>query len=414
MNKKAVMVIPADEHCYEPLVYPPLGLLYIAAIFEKHGIETSVFDLRDTNNKIEKIPQADYFCFTATCSQIKQAEEAAQFLKKNRSGIKTFIGGSFVGPHIPYDYKNFDVVVIGPGEGAIDKILKTPEEDWAQFYEGNLLQLDIDDIPFPARHLMPKENIVSDKLWEGYGFGKGPISTTIITSRGCPWKCAFCANIPQKVKYRSVENIVREIEEIKKIYGCTNFRFIDDNFIMNKKRLKKLCPALEKLNIQFRCSGRSDLVDEKTCKLLKQAGCCEIGFGVETADDNILKLLKKGETVKDHKKAIKIAKKSGLKTKVFMMSGLPEETWETIEKNKKFIEETAPDKFINTLFTPYPGCEIFNKPQKFFIDILDKEMVNYYQVYPARSVIKTNKASREELGLHFEEMISFLRKFQKE
>jgi radical SAM superfamily enzyme YgiQ (UPF0313 family) len=222
-----------------------------------------------------------------------------------------------------------------------------------------------------------------------------------------------CANIPQKVRFRSADNIIEEIKLIINEYDCKNFRFIDDNFIMNEKRLIELLSKLKQLDIKFRCGGRSNLVTDNICELLTQAGCEEIGLGIESADNNILKLLNKNETVEDHKKAIKTARNHGLRVKGFFMAGLPGETRKTIENNKKFIEDTEIDKVIATLFTPYPGGAIWNNPKKFGAEIIENNWNKYFQTYPSKSSIKTNLATNEELTAHFNEFIKFIRRLQK-
>jgi len=405
--KKILIVVPKDALDFDPMVYPPLGLLYIAAVLEKNGHEVSVFDMRKNENTIKNIPSADFYCFSATTPQIENEIKVS----KNVDGI-TIIGGAHAS-WLPESVKNhFDVVVIGEGE---DVILDIVNNGVRGIVNSNLVKKndkDVDKIPFPARHLMNDEAIVSKNLWDGYIFRKddSPIATTIITSRGCPWRCAFCANLPQPVRFRSVENVIKEIKEIIDKYNCRHFRFLDDNFINNKPRFRKMAEQLKNLDIQYRCSTRSDLLDSEICRLLVSSGCKEIGFGVESGDNNVLKLIDKRETIEVHKRAIKLAKSFGLRAKAFLMTGLPGETWESIEKTKQFIEEAKPDKWIATLFTPFPGCPIYNNPAAYNTEIVDKHFTNFVQSYPTKSVMKTNVASREELGEHYEELISYLKK----
>jgi radical SAM superfamily enzyme YgiQ (UPF0313 family) len=397
-----ILIIPKSNTEISPLVYPPLGLLYIASMLD----EVSIYDMRENN--IEDIPDAEFYGFTATTPQIDDVIKSAKYLKENTDSF-LFIGGSHAS-YCPQELQeHFDSVIIGEAEEVICKVLN--EKIKGITY--SKINKSIDSIPFPARHLLEKSKIVSSELWEGYGYGNGPKATTIITSRGCPWKCSFCSNIPQKVRFRSADNVIEEIKLIISEYDCRNFRFIDDNFIMNEKRLMELSPKLKQLDIKFRCGGRSNLITDNICELLTQAGCEEIGLGIESADNNILKLLNKNETVEDHKKAIKTARNHGLRVKGFFMAGLPGETRKTIENNKKFIEDTEIDKIIATLFTPYPGGAIWNNPKKFGAEIIENNWNKYFQTYPSKSSIKTNLATNEELTANFNEFIKFIRSLQK-
>ncbi len=404
LMEKVVLVIPEDNIGAEPMVYPPLGLLYIAAVLEPY-YEVEVFDARDRDIYP---PMGDIFLFTAVTPQINKVIQMAWWVSDMCLGAFTVLGG----PHATWCpeemAKHFDAVVVGEGEEIILDILKNRKKGTFKANgKGN-----IDDIPFPTRHLLPKSKIVSEKLWDGYRFSKedSPIATTLITSRGCAWKCAFCANIPQPIRYRHPHDIIREIMKLEEDYNCHYFRFLDDNFIGNVDRLKTLSHYLALLNIKFRCSARSDLLTGHICEMLVKSGCKEIGFGVESGDDKVLKIIHKNETVADHKRAVNLAKSYGLMTKTFLMAGLPGETWESIELTKQFMEEVKPDKWSAALFTPFPGCDIAKNPKKYGVEIVDSNYDSYIESYPTKSVMRTKEASQEELGAHYEELLRYLTK----
>lgn len=401
---KVVLVNPSDLRADNSLTYPPLGLLYVASMLkDRHDV--SVFDMRD--DKISNIPMADVYGFTSTTYQITEVKKLSRYLKKKYPSCFTVVGGSHVSA-LPSDAKGFfDCVIVGEGERVVNDVIN---DKTGGVVVGNSFE-NIDMIPFPSRYLLPAHKIANRFLWHGYRYGMGPKATILLSSRGCPFKCRFCTNIRQPVRFRSVDNFVSEIKTLIKDYGCRHFRFVDDHFTLNKNRLFKICDTLLGLDIRFRCSARSDSINDDVCKALYDAGCREIGFGVETADDDILKVLDKTETVDQHKNAIKTAKKHGLRVKIFMMTGLPYETWATIEQNKKFISDVKPDKIIVTLFTPYPGCDIWEHPDKYDIAFIDKDFSNYHQSYPNRSNISTKNVSSEELTEHFNDMIKFISPF---
>ncbi len=401
---KVILIIPPDRLSFEPMTYPPLGLLYIAAVLERDGFEVEIVDTRKDSYSIG---QADYYGFSATTPQIEDVIELRRKVSWKYPDAFTFIGGAHASWRSKELANIFDAVFVGEADFRISDILK---DKMNGIIDCSKSDEDVNLIPFPARHLMPKESIVSKKLWEGerYFNDDSPIATTLITSRGCPWKCSYCGNIPQKVRFRRVYDIINEIVVIKRDYDCNHFRFLDDNFLTNRKRAVDLCRILQTTGVEFRCSARSDLIDDIICKELYAGGCREIGFGVESADDLVLTIIGKGETVEDHKKAIKIAKDNGLKVKIFLMTGLPFESDNTIEMNKWFIEDTQPDKVVVSLFTPFPGSDIYEHPYNYLVDIQNMKWSDYVQSYPTKSLVTTHLCTSEQLTRHHSELIKFV------
>jgi radical SAM superfamily enzyme YgiQ (UPF0313 family) len=129
-------------------------------------------------------------------------------------------------------------------------------------------------------------------------------------------------------------------------------------------------------------------------------------LGVESADDHVLEVVRKGETVEQHRAAVRMAREAGLIVKCNIMTGLPAETWGTIEKNKQFFRDTKPDKYIHNVFCPFPGCDVWREPEKYGVKILDRDYSKYYNF--TESFIETDVASRAELNEHHAEMRRFL------
>lgn len=404
---KVILINPPDSFSFEPMTYPPLGLLYIAAVLERDGFEVEIADMR----KGRLIGEADYYGFTATTPQIDDVIFINKLIKSKHPDAFTFIGGAHASWRYNEIFSQFDAVFVGEAEFDVTRVLNNKIR--GALINCNKKEHSVDEIPLPARRLMPAEDIVSKKLWDGerYFNDNSPVATTLITSRGCPWRCGFCANIPQKVRFRSVVNVIDEIDVIKTDYNCNHFRFLDDNFLTDRGRVFDLCSVLPSRNIFFRCSARSDLIDDHICKRLYYAGCREIGFGVESADDTVLAIIKKNETVADHRNAIKIAKENGLKVKIFMMAGLPFENDLTVSKNKWFIEDTQPDKVVVSLFTPFPGSDIYERPYNYLVDINDIGWDEYVQSYPSKSLIRTHLCTSERLTEHHRDMIKFVEEY---
>ncbi len=376
----------------------PLGPLYLGACLVNAGHEVIIVDMRDGQ---KPVPKADFYGFSCTTADYPYALDIAKTIEG-----PTIVGGPHA-THMPEECsEHFDYVVRGEGERAIVDIVEGIVDD-------NIISYppikDLDSIPFPAWDLMPYNRVFTKTLYVGERYGVGPISTAITSSRGCPFNCAFCANWDRSIRFRSPENFAEEVSILVRKYACSHYKVIDDNFTLNKKRLKKMADLLEPMKIRFRCHTRSHLFDEETAEALYRAGCREISFGVEVADDELLKFLNKRETVEEHERAIRIAKETGFTVKVYLMVCLPGETWETIEKQKEFMRRNAKyvDKWTLSTFVPYPGCDIWKNPEKYGIKWMERDYRKFW-LYEDDPLIETEVASWEELREHRRHLYEYL------
>jgi len=404
--KNVVLIMPPNIILADPLMQINLGVLYLASSLEKAGHNVKIADLRDKPcPTINDIPRAEYYGISATTAEVEDARKIAALIKKERPKTKTIIGGAHP-THFPEDCTaDFDYIVKGDGEQAIVDIVRgEAKEGIVEYPEIE----DIDSIPFPARHLLPPERVFTETLYVGERYGKGPRGTSIISSRNCPFSCAFCANPSRKVRFRSPENFLAEVKECIQRHNCTHFKIVDDNFTLKKDRTLKMCYYLKPLKIKFRCHTRSALFDDELAEAIQKAGCEEISFGAESADQRVLDLLKKKETVEDHRRAIRIAKEHGLRTKAYFMVATPGETDETIELNKQFMFDMAKwlDKWTISVFCPYPGSDIYKNPRKYGVIWMEKDW-NRYWLYEDQSLIATNETSWVDFNRHIKEMREF-------
>jgi radical SAM superfamily enzyme YgiQ (UPF0313 family) len=362
--------MPALE---SPKMYFGLGNLYLSAMLKKHGVNVYLADCREG---AQDLPRAKFYGFSCATPQITFAKQLA----KQVNGT-TILGGAHA-TLLPEDCReHFDYVVQGEGEYALLDIIK------GLIPKGIIKTsriTDLDDIPYPDWDVA--DHVFSDTMYEGERYGHGQLSMAMITSRGCPFKCHFCGNmLNAPVTFRSVGNIMGEIYELNK-RKVNHFRFVDDNFTLHP-HFEQLCREMSTFGISYRCHTRSDLMKTKIAGLLKMSGCEECSVGVESADDIVLIKNNKKESAKDHTRAIEIMKHEGLKTKVYLMSGLPGETDRTIELTKQFMKTTKPDKWTLSTFSPYPGCEIFNHPEKFGVEIINPKWENWWNfVYNVRDL----------------------------
>lgn len=387
-----------------PTMYVNLGLLYLAGMLLKHGAEVAIVDMRDKELDVNLIPVAKVVGFSATTGEI----DYAKFLATKLDSF-TIIGG----PHatlMPEDcskhFNHFDHVVIGEGEECISQIAKGAMND--SHYHPMPRITDLDALPFPAWKLMPSRRLFSTALFPGERYGKGDLGATIIGSRGCPYDCAFCGNYMRSpVVRRSPESITGEMLALREYYGVTHFRLEDDNISLNKEWLYELCTEISTLNVNWKCHTRADLVTEEVCAWLKDSGCEEVGLGIESADDKVLELMCKGITRRASEKAIRTIKGAGMRSKVYLVSGLPGETSQTVVDNMRFMYTTKPDKWTLSRFTPYPGCDVWRNPEKYGIIITDHDYSHYWN-FPDQPVYELKDANATVLNKRYKKLYDWL------
>lgn len=192
---------------------------------------------------------------------------------------------------------------------------------------------------------------------------------TIISSRGCPYQCIFCASRRiwgAKVRFRSPENVFREITEKNRKYRIDLFNFNDDSFTLKKENVLKLCNMIIKghIKINWKCDTRADLISYKLLKKMKDAGCVKISLGIECGNDKMLNYIKKGITIKQVIGTFKITKKLGIGTMAYFMMGFPNETLKDIYDAIKLMKKIKPSHPCWSIATPYPGTELYEICEK--------------------------------------------------
>lgn len=336
---KIYLIIPPAPYLIDGKVFPPLGILYAAALLEKHGHEVKIIDMLNEKSILGfDIGYPDYIGITATTPDFPKALEILQILKRINFKKKIVIGGShsIIAPEECKKY--FDMT----GKELFDKL--GIKEDF------NI---------FPARHLINMDSYKYEIM--------GRKATNIITQLGCPYNCAFCCKV-HKLQKREVSQIMAELDMLNETYGYAAFMFYDDEMNIDKKRLSRLCSELKKRDYKWRAFIRSDLFTEKMAKEMAEAGCYELLCGIESGSDRILKIINKGTTTKKNIEARNICKKYDIRFKALMMIGLPSETREDIMLTKRWILDNKPDTFDITIFMPFPGCDIYDHKEKYDID----------------------------------------------
>lgn len=369
---------------------PPLGLAHLAAVTRKEGFKTQIMDVAalgmDVKEATEEITDQSpkYVGITAATTSIYNAARLAREIKEKDKDITTVIGG----PHLTSlpektmeMFPQFDFGVVGEGEATIVELLSQLEqnEDLEKIKglvmrkNGKIIKTplrpfidDLDTLPLPAWDLLP--DLTRYYRGAAHSFLRLP-SSSLITSRGCPGKCTFCDRsvFGKKCRAFSARYLMVMIKHLVKNYGIRDIVFHDDTFIAFKARLRELCQRLkrERLNLVWSCTARVDYVDPQILKVMREAGCWQIAYGIESGSQQILDFLKKEITLRKIEKALKWTKEAGIRSRGYFMIGVPRETKETIEMTIDFAKRIDLDDFHISFFSPYPGTELYKRVEKY-------------------------------------------------
>ena len=227
-----------------------------------------------------------------------------------------------------------------------------PEYEIRQLVTGmeRLPTEDFSTLPFARQDLLPMSRYDLPLIGRGYTF--------VLTSRGCPWKCIYCRQTvtwKSRVRYRSAETIVDEIRR----YHLTNIAFHADTATVNKKQMLAICEGIRQLpwKVRWICNSRVDTVDLEMLQAMKSAGCWMVCYGIESGDDEVLRLNKKEATVADARRAVSLAKQAGLRVWGYFMLGLYGDTPASLERTRLLAQELPCDLVNFSLAAPYPGTE---------------------------------------------------------
>lgn len=366
------LINPPSPFLISDNVMPPLGLMYLSSYLKQHGIKATILDL--AVNPDCDLKGYDIYAITSTTPQYPEALKILSSIKKINPRTLFVIGGAHA-TAFRHECHGFDSIVIGEGEEALLSICRFKERSKNSKICGlvEARQIpDIDSIPFPDRTF---------KGFDKYHYNiNGLPATTMMSSRGCPFNCYFCCNTwGNKVRLRSSDNVLKEARELK-FMGFKGIMFFDDTFTVDKHRVKNIAIGLKELGMVWRCFIHANTVDSNLLRIMQQCGCIEVGMGVESGNNEILKAINKKI---DLERAIEVCDRCheiGLRIKTFLMTGLPGESKETIKDTINFLKRARPNDYDITCYTPFPETEIWNNTEKFDI-IFDKLTLDYSKLF---------------------------------
>ncbi len=312
---------------------------------------------------------------SAKTQNFVSASIVAKIAKEINPEIKIIVGGvhSTMNGSKVLDHENIDFLSIGEGEKTIVELLHALENDRelntvkgivfkdngkivstkSQFYIENL-----DTLSFPLTNASKVLKDFDKYPKEAFGY--------IFASRGCPYACTFCESKSmwtRKVRYRSPENVIAELKQLYE-FGVKKVNFDDDTFGVSKKNIKAINDLMhdELPNMTYTCETVVQLAkDENVVKDMKRGGCTATFVGIESGSNEILKKIKKTQTTEECIQAMQNLRKHDIESHAFIMVGFPDETEETFTQTINFISKLKPDSVIFSIFTPYPGSDIYNE-----------------------------------------------------
>jgi anaerobic magnesium-protoporphyrin IX monomethyl ester cyclase len=373
--------------------YPPLGTLYAASLLRQSGFSVALFDSM-LENPEQGFPEAlarhrpkvvaiyeDNFNFLSKMCLTRMREVAFGMIETAKfNGSKVVVNGSDASDHSQqYLDRGADYVLLGEAEGTLLELMLA----LSRHSEGNIenihglayrgargghaaktpvrpLMRNLDLLPLPARDLVDMERYRN--AWKGaHGF----FSLNLVASRGCPYRCNWCAKpiYGDSFHGRSPEAVALEMRKLREEFGVDHLWFADDLFGINDRWVQDLANQVQRHNarVPFKMQTRADLMQKKTVAALARAGCVEVWMGVESGSQKILDAMQKGIRVEHAARARENLRLNGIRACFFLQFGYPGETWADIEKTINMVRETRPDDLGISVSYPLPGTKFHER-----------------------------------------------------
>lgn len=374
---------------WSPNVYPPLGLCYIAASLEKAGHEVDILDMNSgrVSDKalVEHILDSPIVGIGGLVTEYSEVVRLVKVIKSitvdDKPCNKTVVlGGPLATTHSAelLVASGANVAVIGEGEQTIVELVSVVQNNGDYGSVKGIVYLDkgkpsitsprtpeghLDNIPHPARHLLDMGRY-STHHFKTFGIKVPKIkSTTLISSRGCPFKCTFCAKEVGGLNWRarSPEDILIEMVELRDNYNIRGFVFNDDTFVVNRKRVLDFCSLLEKElpDAVWYCNGRVNLMDEEMIRAMAKSGCVGLAYGIESGNQGILDSVKKQITIEQVERIVALTRKYGIHVTGYFMLGILGDTKQTIQETLDFAEKLDLNFYGFGVTSPIPGTEMY-------------------------------------------------------
>jgi anaerobic magnesium-protoporphyrin IX monomethyl ester cyclase len=386
---------------FNPSLHASLGLLYLGASLREAGHEVKIIDCHRistfdaSENKLKVNPDLMEPCDILGVSIVTpNAEFGGQLASAWPAKVKV-AGGPHVtyiieGPHAQFKQKKyfegFDFLMTGECEESFVQfcniwqaggdVTRVPGVTWFDAFGVHQLY------PSPPLPDVTKMKTPAYDLWGNYAKGGLQVASihgksidaaersigSLWTARGCPYGCSFCADARTKLREETFAQIEAEVKALAEI-GVTALRVWDDVLTIKAKRCRELAALFHDYGMLWRGWSRVNLFDPELFKDLARLGCTELGFGVEHGSARMLKAMNKGTTPEANTRGIRLCQDAGISARAYLLIGFPGETWESIQEMQDWLEDCRPDAASLHQFQPYPGCEVWNHPDRFGVTI---------------------------------------------
>jgi len=360
-------------------VLPPLGIAYLAAVLEADAHEVELIDanaLRIGPDEIVRKVRAlspDVVGITCVTPLFPIVVQICRSLKDLDPRPTIVVGGPHVTimPELTMENPAFDYAVEGEAEIAMPRLMRAIAGGGRPDGIGGVLFRDgekvvrvgpaevmgIHDIPSPVREKLPNDRYF-DMTTEGRRV------SSIMSARGCPYRCAFCERYIRGGHYRAreAEDVVDELEELVSGYGCSEVVIYDDTFTASKRRVAEICEKILERGLKFRwdCRTRVDCVEPSLLNLMARAGCSRISYGVESASSEVRDVFNKKITMEQVGETFNSTRSAGIKILAYFMLGAPRETRKSIEETLALSLKLNPDFAYYSIVVPYPGTDLYD------------------------------------------------------
>lgn len=363
-------------------LYPRIGIASIASYLLQNGVSVIILDPDAYKIDIEQIKERvklenpDMVGLPAFTEEVCGANEIAKAVKEVNPDILTVVGGphpSALPTQTLKEFQYFDVAVFGEGEITMQEIVdgKSLEEIQGIAFKKNgeirrngqrPLTKEIDLLPLPAWQLYDLDKYKSGGLYTGFS-RRGRLELPVEGARGCPHSCIFCFRLAGRtIRFKSPLRVADDVERDVNEFHASRIHFVEGTFGVNKKIALRMCNELIRRDlhekIEWSTGGRVDTLDKELLEKMRKAGCNYIGFGVESGDPELLRIIGKNTSLEQAKKAFEICKELGIKTEANFILGHPFETEKTVLKTIKFAKELKADHATFAILVPFPGTEV--------------------------------------------------------
>lgn len=416
---------------FNPSLHASLGLLYLASALREAGHSVKIIDCHRIStfdaaaNRLAVDPDKMEPCDILGVSIVTpNAEFGGQLAALWPAKVKV-AGGPHVtyiieGPHAQFKQKKyfdgFDFLMTGECE-----------ESFVEFCNSWDAGKDVTRVagvawfgPFGMQHNpsaplpdVTKMKLPAYDLWENYSKGGLQVDSihgksvdvsertigSLWTARGCPYGCSFCADARTKLREETFEQIEAEVKALAEL-GVTALRVWDDVLTIKAKRCRELAALFHDYGMLWRGWSRVNLFDPELFKDMARHGCTELGFGVEHGSARMLKAMNKGTTPDANTRGIHECQNAGISARAYLLIGFPGETWESVNEMRDWLDACRPDAASLHMFQPYPGCEVWNTPEKFGVTIPPESFSAMWELNqddPSTCILDLPTMTKEEL-----------------